>query len=1164
MPTQTTTLDVLVLDSASDVISDATVKLRREDDGVRQIPLRFDQNTHQYHADDLAPGGYSVSVEHPDLSADERHIDIGPSAARETFVLGGAGMMTYRRGNVNVPFEPRTDMVGVTLREDVSGVEADEAVDDMSRLGLVERQVDDNVRAQRTRVFGLTADSADLDSVVDEISRRSDVERAGPILHYDEKSVTYLTDELVVKFTDDVTEQRANEMLEEAGLDVMRQIPYAGNTYQVRRPGPASYTLLEVASRLNDRDEVEWAEPNVAGAYELDAVTPGDFLWNGLWDRQLVGLPNAWQRLKNAGLHQFGQPTVIIADVDQGIVSAAGAPSHREFQGTVSNGQPKTYRLFDFRTLVANNDNPMGDHGMGTAGVATARGDNPSPVGGAFEGLTGAAPNCRVMGLIFPATEVDIADMYIWAAGFNPNSPRAGFPAPINPGADVFTTSIGFGAGAPLSGVAKAMLDYITTYGRNGKGCLAFFSAGNGNQNVTTVRPYAGYERSFGTAATTLANDGVTEIRAPYSGWGPVELCAPSHDEYVGGGSLHNPPQHYAPWSCAPPGQGNMIGYATHTTSLSAAAAVGATSIQVASVTGINNGDWLLIGDPGVVGGEPVRVTAAPNPGTGLVPCTGLINAHPAGQTVRRGPNGYRNNFGGTSSATPLAAGCAALVLSAEPDLTWVEVRELIRTTSVKFDLANTDPAGRWLDRNGQPVTVSGQPPYFSQWYGHGRIDASAVVQAALDYDFGRDLMVRDNLADVGSQPSTGAFWNSPDIWVRNASPTAEGGAALPPNYATAGPHQAPISSQDNYVYVRVRNRGSRASFDAYVRVYLVHWPGLEFSYPASFIPTNRPGQAVTSPLTPGTYLVGEQKITGLAAGANTTVNVRWPKALIPPQTVTVGGMSVTWHPCLLVEVSPQDGPPATGVRVWDRNNLAQKNITIVYADLGKLFASAVVVGNLFTASRQTYLEIDRGDLPATVRLHVDLVDPKLTGHVKEHLRRTRPLPVPPGRFPRPEIPLRPGIPVPRDVEPGGVPGLTEPAYGEASVALLTGYGNGTGSEEQLATPGEESLSPARPTEMMPPTAMPRPERPEFEMGHVHGREVVSLLGRGRVSVPIGPVDRPVGPILIGGTVQGRLPQRSYQVVLTQRDQAGRPVGAAGIEIRFRAGDSDTGPATTE
>jgi hypothetical protein len=107
------------------------------------------------------------------------------------------------------------------------------------------------------------------------------------------------------------------------------------------------------------------------------------------------------------------------------------------------------------------------------------------------------------MGLMFPSTEVDQADMYIWAAGFDPNSPRFGFPAPISPGADVFSTSIGFGAWAPISGTASAMLDHLMTYGRGGKGCLCFFSAGNADNNFTTYRPWAAYEKTFGMAAWT-------------------------------------------------------------------------------------------------------------------------------------------------------------------------------------------------------------------------------------------------------------------------------------------------------------------------------------------------------------------------------------------------------------------------------------------------------------------------------------------------------------------------------------------------------------------------------------------------------------------------------------------------------------------------------------
>lgn len=1129
---QSGSLDVLVMHHDSDVVADATVRLRPVDGrtdrpaGDSGVELRYDESSHSYRGTGIEPGRYLVSVEGPDLAPEQREVAVGATGGRETFMLGRTGMRYFRRGPVKVPFEPRADLVGVTFRPSVPGPELDESMRSFSDLGLSEMEVPEHIRQQQTRVLQLSrprTDRADeMDTVVAELQRRPDVERAGPVVVLTDRSVSYLTDELVVRFGESVSEQRAREVLADQGLEVLRHIPYAGNSYHVRRPGPPSYALLDTADQLSEQPEVEWAEPNLASAVELDVVPP-DFLWNGLWDRQLIGLPQAWQELQDAGLPTFGSPDVIIADVDQGIVSNGGVPAHPEFQGTVSNGANKVYRLFDFRTLAPNNDAPMGDHGMGTAGVATARANNPSTAAGITEGLTGSAPNCRVMGLIFPSTEVDQADMYVWAAGFDPNSPRIGFPAPISPGADIFTTSIGFGAGAPLSGVGKAMMDYLTTYGRGGKGCLCFFSAGNGNQNVLTVRPFAAYERSFGTAATTLADDGVTEIRAPYSGFGSVELSAPSHDEFVGGGAVHNPPQHYAPWSCSLLGGGNLMGFPTATTTLTAAVAAGAASIEVASTAGIASGDWLLLADPGAPGGEPAMVSGAPNPATGQVPVSALRNPHPAGTPVRRGTASYRNDFGGTSSATPLSAGTAALLLSAEPELTWIEAREIIRQSSVKFDLANVDPVGQWLDRSGTPIAVSGQPAYFSQWYGHGRINAAAAVQGSLDYDFARDLVVRDNLADTGSPPTPLPFWNSPDIWVRTASPAAEGGAALPPNYATPGPHTSPRAGQDNWVYIRVRNAGTQPSYDAYIRVYLAHWPGLEFVYPTSFIPSNRPGQPVPAPLTPGTYLIGEAKISDLAAGADTIVNVAWPAALVPPQTVVVGGMLVHWHPCLLVEVSPQDGPAATGNHVWDSNNLAQKNITIVYADAGKDFAAAFVLGNLFSKSDLLYLEVDRGRIPGRVQLFVDLVDPKLTRWLKEHMERLRPEPPEPSRRGRVE-------PVPGPLR------MDQPTVREALGAVLL--------LEESAEVGDGP--PVRP---FPPGLM---KQLNFRFGHVNGREVALLGTRGRALIPFGRTEGPIGPIVIGGTLPPGMDAGTYEISLVQRDGRGTPTGAAGIEVHVR------------
>ena len=75
----------------------------------------------------------------------------------------------------------------------------------------------------------------------------------------------------------------------------------------------------------------------------------------------------------------------------------------------------------------------------------------------------------------------------------------------------------------------------------------------------------------------------------------------------------------------------------------------------------------------------------------------------------------YTENFGGTSSACPGIAGTAALILAANPDLRWDEVKDILRRAAVKID-----QAGGSYDADGH-----------SPFYGYGRPDAATAVQLA-------------------------------------------------------------------------------------------------------------------------------------------------------------------------------------------------------------------------------------------------------------------------------------------------------------------------------------------------------------------------------------------------------------------------------------------------
>jgi subtilisin family serine protease len=84
------------------------------------------------------------------------------------------------------------------------------------------------------------------------------------------------------------------------------------------------------------------------------------------------------------------------------------------------------------------------------------------------------------------------------------------------------------------------------------------------------------------------------------------------------------------------------------------------------------------------------------------------------GNPIQGDPQGfYTNSFGGTSSATPLAAGIGALLLSVNPNLKAEEVRQIMRVTADKI---NPDDAR--YDANG-----------FSEGYGFGRVNAKRALE---------------------------------------------------------------------------------------------------------------------------------------------------------------------------------------------------------------------------------------------------------------------------------------------------------------------------------------------------------------------------------------------------------------------------------------------------
>ena len=102
-----------------------------------------------------------------------------------------------------------------------------------------------------------------------------------------------------------------------------------------------------------------------------------------------------------------------------------------------------------------------------------------------------------------------------------------------------------------------------------------------------------------------------------------------------------------------------------------------------------------------------------------------LVTAHsssPGIVTTARG-GGIDFQFGGTSSSSPLASGVVALMLEANPDLSWRDVQHVLVETA-----ARTDPNDNGWAVNGAGHTVNHK-------YGHGAVDAAAAVALAADWE---------------------------------------------------------------------------------------------------------------------------------------------------------------------------------------------------------------------------------------------------------------------------------------------------------------------------------------------------------------------------------------------------------------------------------------------
>lgn len=991
-------------------LPEAQVEIRQVE-SRQWLLLPFDKGNRYFSLKDLTTGRYNLRVKFKDWIEDNRNITLirGNNLFYSTIAPEGTQYYTGVEGE-RVYFRPDEGKILLNLQGKDANVIANNL---LSKIGLEGKHVIVSKQKEQTDnltlLISLPEDAIKRKEVIaylesnikDRFSSQGLTGRLALPMFRGESVIEGLTNQIIVKFQSSVNEQMAQKIAKRYKFTIIRRVNYLGNAFLWERKGLPSYDLLKVIQELMSSSPVMYAEPNVLVQIELDVFTPNDYLYPEQQHFQVIHADDAWDTLDDIDvLLRSGSPNITIAVFDGHGVT----PNHPKLTGNLTDGTAKMVANFNFTNWTNQTvANLAGDHGTQCASSATAALNTNL-------GTSGIAGNCHLIGARLPlsVTGIDIADAWIWAAGFSTGSTNPNFPTNLSKGADVISNS--WGINGSWNNTIKDALDFLTIYGRNGRGCVICFSVGNlGYTQFSNTRRYAAYERTIAVGATINANPtnpcnsvhsapngntsnlpAVVDTRAYYSPYGPeMDIVAPAHtcyDSTLPGAQIRDPII-----AGVRVNQGDWPSYLVASTTLTSAVASGATSIQVDNASGFTLGEYVLFKGPGIKPNETCRITSI---SSNKLNVTALTNSYPSGTTVITGPNDYAMNpsvgFGGTSHACPTVAGAVALILSTKPELNWIQVREILRNSATIIDTGQTNNVGKWVDNDGDGIKE------FSQWYGYGRLNVNAAVVAAHDPATAiADVIVRDNLLDTGSVPSGGWHADSPDIWVRSTDDPIPLIA-----YNSAPPHENPVRGKDNYVFMRVKNVGNAASNEVYLRVLITHFPGFEFRYPQEWQPTTRPGDPLPTPMVPGTYLIGETRIDNLAPNTEMIVKMTWPQTLIPPETVLVGGINVAWHPCLLAEVSPHDGPLPTGLAfdVKRDNNLAQKNITIENPNDA---SDDIVVGVLAGTSEKVGIKsiiIDRSQISPSYRVLVRLADERQMSYWLKQLQAgkiqaTEPLP---------------------------------------------------------------------------------------------------------------------------------------------------------------------------
>ncbi len=339
-------------------------------------------------------------------------------------------------------------------------------------------------------------------SIVKE-SQHSDIKYIGSVLKYKDSGVYQLyTGNLFLKFNNTINELDAYSFFETYDLKLKLKLGFAVNSFFLEAPTSLGRDIFEFALLLEKNPIVEICYPElvtkrIGNQRFLQNNSNSNYPLNTAWTHELVNLKHVWKHTKGKGAS--------ICFIDDGIDFSHPAflPNSRITackDMMDKSGKRKPQHLFN--------------EGHGTACASIACSADPRAIGIAPEASLMVV---RTMGL----GSVLEAEAIYWAT---------------QQGADIISCSWGPPDGNfrtlkknhskyPIPDHTDIALRYAAREGRNGKGCLVFFAAGNGDELISND----GYASHPDVLAIGAVNKSLQ--KTVYSDYGyPLFCCFPSGD----------------------------------------------------------------------------------------------------------------------------------------------------------------------------------------------------------------------------------------------------------------------------------------------------------------------------------------------------------------------------------------------------------------------------------------------------------------------------------------------------------------------------------------------------------------------------------------------------------------------------------------------------------